>query len=771
MASIEEKLQELEGRIAVLEQEKTSLLERLLILEAREAGADSRSRETAIVETAPGQSEEKPFTDTCLWEMEAPEMPEIPVAKEPKRETAERTDKTRSRRPAAEMMEAKIGGTWLNRIGIVAFVFGLGFFLKYSFDNNWIGPTGRVVIGILAGMCLLAVGEIGQRKGYRMFAQGLTGGGIAALYFAIFAAFSFYHLIGQLTAFGIMILVTLTAVLLSVRYDAYAIAVLGIIGGFLTPFFLSTGKPNEVGLFSYIALLDCGILALAYFKKWRSINVISFVLTLIILGLWIAASYSAEAVWTNQVFYIVFFAIFACLAVFYNMVHREPTKPVDLILITANAAVFFCLSYINLEPHYGRYIGFLALVMAVVYFILGYLAWIRHKEDRFLVLSLWGISVVFLTITMPLQLHGKWITVAWAVESVVLLWVGVYSKSYATRMAALGVMAIAMARLLSDSAVYRYLTPQHFLPVANIYAIPFAACIAGVFVTAYLYRRNVGEVRETEKTLWLWFTVLGTGLAALYFSLETFQFCWQWGQELFGWHYSAEQWQALGIAVIWFTESMILVWFGVKNRFAGSRLLGVLSFLASAALLFGPGSEAYLYTGVRHWPLVSWRSVPFLYGIVSALWVARKYAAMDGLKDLEPYVAVSASVAANLMALGYLSLEVISFYHSWEGRLGLGTDVENAVQMTLSVVWTIYAIGLVAAGFIWKNRALRLMSIVIFAVTILKVFLFDLSNLDTIYRIVSFIVLGGLLVIVSFLYQRYKDRIFGEMPGKEHKEA
>lgn len=777
MSDVEAKLQELELRVAILERENTKLLERILVMEktgqpAMRDKPASQDRppvqDKPVIQDKPAAPDNEPKTKVTVIKAPVPEI-------EPFGESRTKEPKRAENRLAAELMEARIGGTWLNRIGIVAFIFGLGFFLKYSFDNNWIGPTGRVIIGILAGLGLLAGGEKTQRKGLKIFAQGLTGGGIAALYFAIFAAFSFYHLMGQTAAFGIMILITATAVLLAVRYDSYATAVLGIIGGFLTPFFLSTGVPNEVGLFSYIALLDCGILALAYFKKWRSINVISFVLTLLILVIWVAGPYSEEAVWTNQVFYSVFFAIFACLAIFYNVVHRIKTQSDDLFLIIANGSAFFLLSYLNLSPHYDRYIGFLPFTMALIYFIIGYLAWLRNKEDRFLVLSLWGISVVFLTITMPLQLHGKWITIAWAVEAVVLLWLGCHNRSHSTRMSGLGVMGIALFRLFYDSRIYLdfyyYPPAKPFWPVVNIHMLPFAACIAGVFAISYLYYRHREAVQEDEKTWWQGFLVVGTVLTGAYLSLETFYFCGQWKTALFGQTFPVDETRALTIGVIWFVVGMVLTWLASRNTSWGSLVVGLISFAAGVMLVFGPGAGIYFNSDLSYWPVVSWHSIPYFIGIAAALYIARKALRLDNQSDFEDAIPITAAIVANLMALAYLSLEVFGFYHSWGEQLALGVNISNAIQMTLSVIWTVYAIGLVVAGFIWKNRPLRFMAIVIFAITILKVFLFDLANLDTIYRIISFIVLGGLLVVVSYLYQRYKDRIFGQEPVEQDRGA
>lgn len=762
MVEVEAKLQELEQRVAALERENAKLEERLLVVE--KTGQPVSEAKWGGINASNNENKTKP-----------PVIKANPPISEPVGKSRLRLPKLAENKLAAELMEARIGGTWLNRIGIVAFIFGLGFFLKYSFDNNWIGPTGRVIIGILAGLGLLAGGEKAQRSGLKIFAQGLTGGGVAALYFAIFAAFSLYHLLGQTAAFGIMILITSTAVLLAVRYDSYAIAVLGIIGGFLTPFILSTGVPNQVGLFSYIALLDCGILALAYFKKWRSINVISFVLTLIIIVIWMVSPYSNEAIWTNQVFYTIFFAIFACLAIFYNVVHRIKTQSDDLALIIANASVFFLMSYQNLSPQYDPYIGFLPFTMALIYFTIGYLAWLRNKQDRFLVLSLWGISVIFLTVTMPLQLHGKWITIAWAVEAVTLMGLGCYSKSRSTRISALGVMGIALYRLLFDSRVYLdtfyYPSIKPFWPLANLHMLPFAACIAGVFAISYLYYCNRQAVRDDEKAWWQGFLVLGTVLTAGYFSLETIYFCGRWGSSIFGTNFPVEEASALAVAVIWFLNGAVLAWLAFRNTSLGSQVVGAVSIVFGIMLVYGPGADMYFKSDLAYWPLVSWHSIAYFAGIAAALYFARKSLRPGGQTVLGAAVPVVASVLANLMAMAYLSLEVFGFYNCWGENLGLGFNTDNAIQMTLSVIWTLYAIGLMASGFIWKNRPLRLMAIVIFAVTILKVFLFDLANLDTIYRIISFIVLGVLLVVVSYLYQRYRDRIFGQQPVQPDKGA
>src|SRR5436190_2788698 len=189
-------------------------------------------------------------------------------------------------------LEARIGGNWFNRIGVVAIFLGVTFFLKYAVDKEWIGPAGRVSIGVAVGLVFLILGER-LRKRYPSYAYGLTGGGVAVLYAAIwFASGKKYDLLSQPVAFVFMAVVTASASLLAARYNALPIAVLGLIGGFLTPILLSTGVDNEAVLFSYIAALDLGVLALAYTKQWRSLNYMAFISTVLMFAAWMVEWYS-----------------------------------------------------------------------------------------------------------------------------------------------------------------------------------------------------------------------------------------------------------------------------------------------------------------------------------------------------------------------------------------------------------------------------------------------------------------------------------------------
>ena len=155
-------------------------------------------------------------------------------------------------------------------VGGLALFLGVAFFVKYSFDNNLVPPEMRVAIGFLTGLGLLVGGLVMSRKNYPALSQTLCATGVVILYAVTFACRSIYHFefFGPLPTFLLMALITTTAFLLAVRLNALVVAILGMLGGFLTPVLLSTGMDNPGGLFGYIALLNAGLIVVALHRRW-----------------------------------------------------------------------------------------------------------------------------------------------------------------------------------------------------------------------------------------------------------------------------------------------------------------------------------------------------------------------------------------------------------------------------------------------------------------------------------------------------------------------
>ncbi len=210
-----------------------------------------------------------------------------------------------------ERLETNIGLTLINRIGVITLVLGVGFFFKWAVNNQYIGPAGRVELGILAGLLTLFAADFVWNRGQKIFAQGVTGTAVCILYLSIYAAFGFYHLVPQTFAFLLMVVVTLMAAALALRYDAVAIAALGMFGGYLTPILLSSGVDHPWFLFTYILLLDLGALALSRVRPWALLNILSFIATALLYAGWLSDRFTTAKQTVATIFDLVYYVFFS----------------------------------------------------------------------------------------------------------------------------------------------------------------------------------------------------------------------------------------------------------------------------------------------------------------------------------------------------------------------------------------------------------------------------------------------------------------------------
>jgi len=190
--------------------------------------------------------------------------------------------------PEAEPLETTLGLNWINRIAVFTLLLGAAFLFKYGVDNNWFGPGTRVAMGIAAAIVSLLAGDRLWRWGQTVFAQGIIGLGLALLYLSIYAAASLYHLLPQSLAFVAMCGVTAGAGALTLLYNSQAVAVIAMIGGYLTPPALSTGEDHPWILFGYVFLLNLGGLLLARKRQWKALEPIAAGATILLYAAWFA---------------------------------------------------------------------------------------------------------------------------------------------------------------------------------------------------------------------------------------------------------------------------------------------------------------------------------------------------------------------------------------------------------------------------------------------------------------------------------------------------
>jgi uncharacterized membrane protein len=548
--------------------------------------------------------------------LEVAAVPFSPVAKIPLRKPAT---------PEADL-ESRIGSHWLNRIGIAAVLIGISYFLKFAFENNWIGPAGRIAIGLIAGIAVVIWSERFRLKNYKAFSYSLKAVGIGTLYLSLWAAFQRYSLIPNSVAFAMMLLVTASAAAMALAQDAEVLAAFALTGGFATPILLSTGQNREIALFSYVAILDIATLVLVTFKPWRRLLVMSYIGTLILYLGWYWEFYNRSELGLTLGFATLLFAIFAVAPLITLQPDDEHPlfASVPAVLAFVNASVYFMQAYVMVQEVDKTYMAWFALALAAVYIFLSRRVHARKLTPgttEILYFLHLAVAIGFITIAIPIRLDAHWITMGWFVEAGVLLW------------------------------------------IANRIKFDFLNAFA---------------------------------LGAL----------------------------ALGVA----------------------RLLLIDNFRTADVLIFNMRLATYAL------------AILVLAGVA---WYASK---RDD--DAAKSVAAVSLVALNLLALIALTHEVADFYTRQIATLRPDStmrgnapyfdmhriDIER--DFTFSALWMGYGAMLMIVGFVRRSAFVRWQALVLIAFTIGKVFIYDVSQLDRAYRIVSFLVLGVLLLAISFVYQR-----------------
>jgi uncharacterized membrane protein len=351
-------------------------------------------------------------------------------------------------------LEGRIGKVWLNRIGIMAILAGVAYFIKYAFDSGWIGPGGRVAIGLVAGIAVVLWSERFRKKDYKAFSYSLKAVGIGTLYLSLWGAFQVYHLIGSGPAFLAMIVVTAATIVLAITQDAEILASYALVGGFSTPLLISTGQNHEIVLFSYIAVLNLGMLAAAAFKPWRRLMWGSALGTVILYAGWYDRFYSIDQRPLTVFFVALFAAIFAAIPLVTPLErsrwHSGHSITV-MLLPLANAAGLFLALFAMYENEKAT-LTWYALALAAVYLGLSNVFARRTGADEDVVklvnLIHIAIAIAFITIAIPLKLDAHWITIGWLVESAVLLAIAVRTQTDFLRYFAGATLALGVARLL-----------------------------------------------------------------------------------------------------------------------------------------------------------------------------------------------------------------------------------------------------------------------------------------------------------------------------------
>ena len=665
-------------------------------------------------------------------------------------------------------LEQRIGTRWVLIAGVITVIVGTVFFLKYAYDNNLIGPLGRVVIVAVSGLLALCAGEVTRKRGYGIVAKAVTSLGFAMLYAAVFSAYRFYKLIDSPPAFILAILVTLAAMLYAVSLNEILIAVLSLLGGFLTPVIVSTGENLPMPLFGYVLVLGTGAMLCAYYRKWRAVNLLAFAGTFVLYTGWFekffrpqlaAANKTPEQIAIALGWLGVFFVIYMVLPLFNDLVKKLKAQREDVALIFLNAAVTFYYLWTILYAKYRTELAFCSIGLCIAHLVMMSVVARRCREDFNLRIILLAVGLFFLTIAIPLYLKMYAVAMAWAVEAAVLTIIGLRYRSILTQISAGIAFILSLCQLIDKLPMHHAAFVLVFNPAFGTWLfVVLAAVICHIFyrknkwIIEY-YRSIISQVAYSAACLLLMLTL----------SMEWFWHCkYNISSDNIGQTFFID-----GLMLL-FTLFMLLL---VARPICPAGLL--CKVFAVAAGVAGSIFAIFAFTSVYFSKFVIFANINFaiavlfVAGLFTAAWFSKQNTGQDGGDIASPYIF---SILAIFVLFILISEEIYLYWYCRNKYSVEGVaNWEFLANMYMSIAWAIYAAVLMIAGFCRKTALLRYISLGLFGILLVKVFIFDMSTVKSVYRIAAFLATGITLVGVSYLYQYLKKKGFFDAVLSEKK--
>lgn len=631
--------------------------------------------------------------------------------------------------PLTEAEQTEIATNWLNKIGVVALVLGMVFFFKYAIDQGWVSEWTRVIVGFLVAGLLVYLGELWKEK-YGKRAYGLSGGGIALFYFTIFAAYQFYSLVSQPVAWVIMLIIAGLSVFLSFRYSSLTLGALGFVGAYGSPIMLNSGQDQQIPLLVYLTILNIVTFVVCLKKYWVELYYLSFFGTIINFSVW-ASNYSNK----ENTFISLFFVIITTM----------------LVILGSIALVRFHKSKNSLPEHFDDNLSIFYIFSGLFYFVSVWFL-LTDKFHSFLApIALLGAVIIFFAYALIDRLEYKNINYALSfVASSLLVFAAIWQ--YDNKALALALLALALLgssigfllkreeiRVWSIIVLFMALFSSLFQPYTKAdelflfnakFGLMFANTLAMLFV-GWLYSKftpsefvkNAEQALQIVSALVLWVAI-----------------SWDMTSGLSGYGSRTVQ---NSMTLWWVVYPVVLATAAVIGKRTALLKLSMALIIAALikVVILPYENEAVFITNAKFGLMILQAIALFVVGNL--------YTKSENNSES----ADTLNVMASLFLWFAVTWEIAQYFSS------------NTQNLLLSLWWVVYAVILMIVSTVFKKSVFRKVSIVLFALSILKVFLYDVQALDTPYRIVAFIVLGVILLTVSFSYNRNKEKIVNFLEG------
>lgn len=684
--------------------------------------------------------------------------------------------------------EKFIGENLISKIGILILIIGVAIGAKYAIDHEMISPLTRIVLGYAMGAGLMAF-AIKLKNKYENFSAVLVSGAIAIMYFITYAAYDFYSLIPQPLAFALMVIFTSFTVVAAIKYDKQVIAHIGLVGAYGVPFLLSNGSGQVGVLFTYMAIINIGILILSFKKFWKPLLYASFVLTWIIFLSWRMNLPNENPFFLlSLLFSGVFFITFYVTNLAYKVSKQEIFGLSDVALILLNAFIYYVIGYSILSQNKNsvELLGLFTLANAIIHFVVSVIIYKRKLADRNLFYLILATVITFITMAIPVQLDGGWVTIFWTIEASILFYLGRVKAIAIYEKLSFPLIILAFFSLIQDWSVRidSYDTNTNVTPIFNV---GFLTAI--IFISCFTWIYFVGK-KSMEKPLeWIWmrqilsYFIPSVLLLVTYltFSIEISKYFnnlseltrinatptvkEEYAEYIYNHNYDQLKTAWTYIYTLFFVS--LLTFVNIRKFRNGElavanliiSLITIIAYLTHGLYNLSELRDGYLFNESSYFNVSSFNiGIRYLSIAFFALLIFQCYKLMKS-DLLKKDLTVIFDYLLYISLLWIISSELINIL----SLLGL-TD---SYKLGLSIVWGIYSLFLIGLGIAKNKKHLRIGAMVLFGITLIKLFVYDISYLSTISKTIVFVSLGILLLIISFLYNKYKHLIIDDVQKED----
>ena len=637
-------------------------------------------------------------------------------------------------------LTAFVQENFLTIIGIVTLVLGIGYFVKYAIDKNWINETFRVLIGISTGLIIIGIGHY-LRKQYKIFSSILVGGGLSVLYFTITIAFREYHLVNQTYTFILLAFVTLLSIILSFIYNQQSLIIFSLLGGFAAPLMVSTGQKNYEFLFSYLAILNLAMLWITWRKNWQNIGYISFVLTQLYFASWIN-DITSKSIFLFIGLNFIIYTLFSLIPIIKN---ENVTKP-HQFLFNINIAVTAILGYIAYENYYTEFLSLVPVILSVILICFYFL--FREKSNSFANTSI-ALAIALITISIGIEFDITTITSLWAIESSLLLFLWKNTKDKIFKYCFIGLIPVFIGSLITNWAYYISGNENYALLLNPIFA---TSCI--VFICSIINIYIIKEFNNTEKFLGLEIknakTIFSiTSILFIYFGL-LFEIIYQ-SEKHFDYNIQ------IGITFLYTIYFLSVILFINKLFNINTKTKYAIGLMSYGLIFIYPMIVNISYEIVIvNQPIYFYfiyllYLIPFIYFFIKFI----KNEEFSSIRSIPSSLWVCFVVIVTVISIECYNAYQIVFRTNID--YGIYNHHKDIYIMTiLPIIWSILGFGLIYKAFKQNHKTILIMGFVLFGLIVSKLYLIDVWRMSNELRIVSFIVLGILILITSFMYQKLK---------------